>query len=75
MQLLVENEKNLNLRSALELAAEVQPIKVDSIIIDNVRMVLHLYMLILEQLLLLFGKLIVHEFLCLSLAATNGSSL
>uniref|UniRef100_A0A7C9EYD9 glycine--tRNA ligase n=2 Tax=Opuntia streptacantha TaxID=393608 RepID=A0A7C9EYD9_OPUST len=36
VQLLVENEKNLNLRSALELAAEVQPIKVDSIIIDNV---------------------------------------
>ena len=72
---MVENEKNLNLRSALELAAEVQPIKVDSIIIDDVRMVLHLYMLILEQLLLLFGNLIVHEFLCLSLAATNGSSL
>lgn len=36
VQLLVENEKNLNLRSALELAAEVQPIKVDSSITDDV---------------------------------------
>lgn len=36
VQLLVENEKNLNLRGALELAAEVQPIKVDSSIIDDV---------------------------------------
>ncbi|KAL2933936.1 Glycine--tRNA ligase chloroplastic/mitochondrial 2 [Bienertia sinuspersici] len=36
VQLLVENDTYLNLRYALELAAEVQPIQVDSNIIDDV---------------------------------------
>lgn len=36
VQLLVENDKNLDLRCALELAAEVQPIKVDGGVIDDV---------------------------------------
>lgn len=36
MQLLVENKRNLDLRHALELAAAVQPIKVDASMIDEV---------------------------------------
>ncbi|XP_020224578.1 glycine--tRNA ligase, chloroplastic/mitochondrial 2 isoform X2 [Cajanus cajan] len=36
VQLLVEKNKNLNFRKALELAADVQPIKVDPHVIDDV---------------------------------------
>ncbi|GMH14165.1 hypothetical protein Nepgr_016006 [Nepenthes gracilis] len=36
VQVLVENDKNLDLRRALELAAEVQPIKIDVGIVDDV---------------------------------------
>ena len=36
MQLLVENNKDLDLRNSLELAAEVQPFKVDSSTLDDV---------------------------------------
>ncbi|KAF6152973.1 hypothetical protein GIB67_021578, partial [Kingdonia uniflora] len=36
VQVLVENDKNLNLRNALKLAAEVQPIQVEAVIIDDV---------------------------------------
>ncbi|PIA34526.1 hypothetical protein AQUCO_03700065v1 [Aquilegia coerulea] len=35
VQILVENDKNLDLRSSLKVAAEVQPIQVDDTIIDN----------------------------------------
>jgi len=37
VQLLVEKNKNLDFKKALELAAEVQPIKVDPHVIDDVR--------------------------------------
>uniref|UniRef100_A0A803M9K5 glycine--tRNA ligase n=1 Tax=Chenopodium quinoa TaxID=63459 RepID=A0A803M9K5_CHEQI len=37
VQLLVENNKDLNFRHSLELAAEVQPVKVDSSTIDDVQ--------------------------------------
>ncbi|XP_048504508.1 glycine--tRNA ligase, chloroplastic/mitochondrial 2 isoform X2 [Beta vulgaris subsp. vulgaris] len=37
VQLLVENNKDLNLRQSLELAAEVQPIQVDSSTVDDVQ--------------------------------------
>lgn len=36
MQLLVENNKDLDLRNSLELAAEVQPFKIDSSTLDDV---------------------------------------
>lgn len=36
VQLLVEKNKNLNFREALKLAADVQPIKVDPHVIDDV---------------------------------------
>lgn len=37
VQLLVEKNKNLHFKLALELAANVQPIKVDPCVIDDVR--------------------------------------
>lgn len=37
VQLLVEKNKNLDFKVALELAADVQPIKVDPRVIDEVR--------------------------------------
>lgn len=37
VQILVEKDKNLDLGQALRLAADVQPIKVDTDVIDNVR--------------------------------------
>ena len=37
MQLLVEKNKNLDFKKALELAADVQSIKVDPHVIDDVR--------------------------------------
>lgn len=36
VQVLVENDKNLDLRNALKLAAEVQPIRVDTDVINEV---------------------------------------
>ncbi|KAF9623041.1 hypothetical protein IFM89_036022 [Coptis chinensis] len=36
VQILVENDKNLDIRSSLEVAAEVQPIQVDHTVVDNV---------------------------------------
>lgn len=38
VQLLVEKNKNLDFKKALELAAEVQSIKVDPHVIDDVRL-------------------------------------
>ncbi|XP_043712752.1 glycine--tRNA ligase, chloroplastic/mitochondrial 2 [Telopea speciosissima] len=46
VQVLVENDKNLDLRNALELAADVQPIQVDATTIDDV---LHFVTRRLEQ--------------------------
>lgn len=37
VQILVEKDKNMNLKHALELAADVQPIKVDATTIEDVR--------------------------------------
>ncbi len=37
VQLLVEKNKNLDFKEALDLAADVQPIKVDSHVMDDVR--------------------------------------
>ncbi|KAF5195431.1 Glycine--trna ligase beta subunit, partial [Thalictrum thalictroides] len=52
VQILVENGKNLDLRSSLEVAAGVQPIQVDDTIIDNVH---HFVTRRLEQYLALLG--------------------
>lgn len=38
VQVLVENNKDLDLRQALQLAADVQPLKVESSVLDNVRL-------------------------------------
>jgi hypothetical protein len=41
VQILVENNKRLDLRNALRLIADVQPIEIDDSVIDDVSMYLH----------------------------------
>ncbi|XP_052192008.1 glycine--tRNA ligase, chloroplastic/mitochondrial 2 isoform X2 [Diospyros lotus] len=75
VQVLVENNRNLDLRNALELAAEVQPLKIDAGTIDDVH---HFVTRRLEQFLVDKGispevvrSILIERGNCPSLAATS----